>query len=157
MTTLKQIPETDLRPATLDDVEPLAALSHRTILAKYGDVIGLDKVQAYVASGAVPAYYRDRNAFVTVAEIGGEVVGACAVKDATVDLMMVALERHRSGVGSALLADAERKLFAAHPRLSLESFRDNTQANRFYAKHGWTLAEHFHDAEHDIPMVRFVK
>ena len=146
-----------LRPATLNDVEPLAALSHKTVLEKYPSVIGKEKVEGYVASGAVPAYYRDRNQHCVVAEDNGVVIGVYATKDNTVDLMMVDLDYHRSGVGSLLLADAEKNLSEKYDKLSLESFRDNTQAVAFYKNHGWVIERHFDDQDYDIPMVQMVK
>ncbi|GJL95485.1 MAG: hypothetical protein DHS20C05_18900 [Hyphococcus sp.] len=148
---------TKLRPATLNDVEPLATLSHKTVLEKYPSVIGKEKVEGYVASGAVPAYYHDRNQYCVVAEQDGVVVGVYATKDNTVDLMMVDLAYHRSGVGSLLLADAEKNLSEKYDKLSLESFRDNTQAVAFYKKHGWLIERHFDDLDYDIPMVQMVK
>lgn len=146
-----------LRPATPDDVKPLTALSYKTIRVKYPDVIGADMVEGYIASGAVPQYYADRNAFTRVAVADGEVIGACALRDNNVDLMMVTLERHRRGVGAALLADAESILFAEHEQISLESFRDNRQAVDFYAKHGWVLGDAFTDPDYGIAMVRMTK
>ncbi len=155
--TLTQENTIKMRPATLSDVEPLAALSHKTVLEKYPSVIGKEKVEGYVASGAVPAYYRDRNQHCVVAEKDGVVIGVCATKDNTVDLMMVELGHHRSGVGSILLADAEKKLSESYDTISLECFRDNLQAVEFYKKHGWTVDRHFDDQENDIPMVLMVK
>lgn len=146
-----------IRPATPADIEPLTALSYRTIRAKYPSVIGADTVEAYIASGAVPAFYRERNSFTRVAEVNGEPAGACAVKEGEIDLMMVALEYHRSGIGSALLEDGERRLFQTHDRIVLESFRDNLQANTFYEKHGWTVEKTFTMPDFAIPMVRMTK
>lgn len=147
----------ELRGATLADVELLTAMNHHTILAKYPDIIGREAVEGFVASGAVPKYYRDRNAHCVVAVKGGVIIGAYATKDNTVDLMMVALAHHRSGVGTLLLAAAEKQLFEQYPRLSLDSFRDNQQANNFYQKNGWVLDHHFTDPTYGIAMVRFVK
>ena len=147
----------ELRAAVPDDVEVLTELSHHTILAKCPAVIGRESVEGYVASGAVPAYYRDRNNHCVIAMQSDEVVGVYATKDNTVDLMMVALAYHRTGIGAALLKDAERRLFATYPRLALDSFRDNAQANQFYEKNGWTLDHHFVDPAYGIPMVRFIK
>ena len=48
--------EISLRPATLDDVDALTALSYKTIRQKYPEVIGSDAVEGYIASGAVPKY-----------------------------------------------------------------------------------------------------
>ena len=154
---MKNIQNLQLRPATPDDVDPLTALSYRTIRVKYPEVIGTDMVEGYIASGAVPQYYTDRNAFTRVAMVDGEMIGACAVRDNAVDLMMVTLEHHRSGVGSALLHDAESILFADHELISLESFRDNRQAVDFYTKHGWVEQVCFTDSDYGIAMVRMTK
>lgn len=146
-----------LRRATLDDVDQLVALSHKTILAKYASVIGREAVESYVASGAVPNYYRERNAHCTVAIIDDVPIGVVATKDGMVDLMMVTLEHHRSGIGAVLLAAAEQQLFTDYDTLSLDCFRDNHQAVSFYKKYGWTIERDFVDEEHDIAMIRFVK
>ena len=94
---------------------------------------------------------------VSVADIDGEPAGACAVKEGEIDLMMVALKYHRSGIGSALLEDGERRLFRDHNRIVLESFRDNLQANTFYEKHGWSIESRFTMPDFAIPMVRMTK
>ncbi|SDL96439.1 GNAT family N-acetyltransferase [Maricaulis salignorans] len=154
---MKNTQNIQLRPATPDDVEPLTALSYKTIRVKYPDIIGADMVEGYIASGAVPQYYRDRNTFTRVAVLDGEVIGACALRGNAVDLMMVTLDHHRSGVGSALLSEAETILFADHGEISLESFRDNRQAVDFYAKHGWVMQEAFTDPDYGIAMVRMTK
>lgn len=156
-TTTSKQPTIALRPATPNDVDALVALSHKTVLEKYPDVIGREAVEGYVASGAVPKYYRERNAHCIVAEMDGAPVGVAATKDNTVDLMMVTLDRHRSGIGALLLHAAEASLFARHKTLSLDCFRDNNQAVQFYKKHGWVIDSHFSDPEHGIAMVRLVK
>jgi GNAT superfamily N-acetyltransferase len=146
-----------LRPAKLDDVDALTALSYKTIRVKYPDIIGKETVEGYIASGAVPTYYRDRNGSITVAVLDDELVGACALMDDQIHLMMVTLDQHRSGIGATMLADGERTLFATHNAIGLESFRDNLQAVTFYEKHGWVITEHFEMPDHGIPMVRMLK
>ncbi|MGK0267245.1 MAG: ribosomal protein S18 acetylase RimI-like enzyme [Maricaulis sp.] len=154
---MKNIQNLRLRPATPDDINPLTALSYKTIRVKYPELIGAETVEGYIASGAVLQYYTERNAFTRVAELDGEVIGACAVRDHCIDLMMVTLDRHRSGVGSALLTEAEAILFAEHDLISLDSFADNAQAVDFYAKHGWVAQEQFIDPDSGIAMVRMTK
>jgi len=146
-----------LRPAILDDVKSLADLSHKTVLVKYPDIIGKDTVEGYVASGAVTQYYTDRHDYCCVAMLDDEPVGVYGLRGNTVDLMMVTLEHHRSGIGALLLGAAEKELFANHARITLESFRDNLQAVNFYKKHGWSVDEEYDDPEYAIPMVRLYK
>ena len=146
-----------IRPATLDDVEPLADLSHSTVLVLYPDIIGREAVEGYVASGAVPAFYTERNAWCQVAVIDNKPVGACALRDNAIDLMMVTLDLQRAGIGARLLEDGEAILFAEHSRITLDSFRHNEQAVNFYAKHGWKVDHEFIDEEYGIEMVRMFK
>lgn len=146
-----------IRPALEGDIGILTELSHRTVLSKYPSVIGAEMVQGYVESGAVPAYYKDRLAHLQVALIEGRIVGCYGLKENTVDLMMVDLDFHRSGIGRALLSHAESRLFAEYENLSLDSFRQNEQAVAFYKKHGWTELTQFVDPDYGIPMVKLVK
>ncbi len=146
-----------LRPAILADAGPLEALSARTIRVKYPDIIGAEAVEGYIASGAIAAYYRENVATLTVAECDGVRVGACAIKPGRIDLMMVDLEHHRSGIGETLLAHGEMALFAATDHIVLDCFRDNDQARRFYAKHGWKDGRLFTDADSGIAMIELTK
>lgn len=149
--------EVSIRPATLDDVDALTALSYKTIRKKYPDVIGSDAVEGYIASGEVPKYYRERNAFLWVAERAGEPVGAVAIKDNEIHLMMVTVEHHRQGIGKALLTLGEELLFARYDTIELESFRDNFQAVNFYKTQGWSPVSEYPMPDVGIPMVRMRK
>jgi len=149
--------EISLRPATLDDVDALTALSYKTISQKHPEVIGSDAVEGYIASGAVPKYYTERNAFLWVAERGEEPVGAVAIKDNEIHLMMVTVDHHRKGIGEALLEHGERLLYDTFGTIELESFRDNAQAVNFYRKHGWQAVSEYPMPEVGIPMVRMGK
>lgn len=135
----------------------MTALSYRTIRQKYPPIIGGDTVEGYIASGAVPAYYKDRLAFTRIAELDGAPVGAVAIKDNEIHLMMVDVDLHRTGIGAALLADGETRLFADHDRIELESFRDNLQAVHFYRKHGWRDHSEYPMPDAGIPMLRMEK
>lgn len=146
-----------IRPAIITDVVPMTTLSYRTIRRKYPPIIGSETVEAYVESGEVLTYYRERLEFTRVAEVAGRPVGACALMDNQVHLMMVDVDHHRSGIGAFLLRDGERALFSRFDRIELESFRDNAQAVGFYTKHGWHITDHFDMPDHGIPMVRMAK
>ncbi|MFY0637492.1 GNAT family N-acetyltransferase [Maricaulis maris] len=146
-----------LRPATRADADPLEALSARTIRVRYPDIIGADTVEAYIASGAIAAYYRDNVATLTIAECEGVRVGACATKPGRIDLMMVDLDFHRAGIGKRLLDHGEARLFGESDQIVLDCFRDNDQARRFYAKHGWQEGRLFTDPESGIEMIELNK
>ena len=92
-----------------------------------------------------------------VAEEAGEVV-ACHVTDGgLLDLLMVHPDRQGRGIGSAMLADAEARLFKAHPVIRLESFAANTSTNRFYERHGWRAAAPARHPDTGIETILFTK
>ena len=73
-----------------------------------------------------------------VAEIEGAVAGFSLVTDGHLDMLFIAPAAQGRGVGHALLADAR-----AGGAVSLESFRDNHKARRFYEHFGWQLASEY--------------
>jgi len=154
---LHDISNVILRPATLADADPLEALSARTIRVRYPDIIGAETVEGYIASGAIAAYYRDNVATLLVAECEGVRVGACATKPGRIDLMMVDLNLHRAGIGKILLDHGETTLFRDSDQIVLDCFRDNDQARRFYAKHGWRDGRLFKDPDSGIEMIELTK
>jgi GNAT superfamily N-acetyltransferase len=127
------------------------------VLSKYPSVIGAEMVQGYVDSGAVPTYYRERLAHIQVAVIQERIVGCYGLKGNAIDLMMVDVDFHRSGIGRALLFHAESRLFEQFEALSLESFSENEQAVAFYKKHGWTEVSRHIDPDYGIPMMKLAK
>lgn len=52
-------------------------------------------------------------------------------------ILCVAPERRGQGVGSALIAFAEERIFARHPNMFLCVTDFNTEAQRLYARHGF--------------------
>nr|WP_256515198.1 GNAT family N-acetyltransferase [Alsobacter ponti] len=70
-----------------------------------------------------------------VAEEGGRTIGFSKVTDTHLDMLFVDPAAQGTGGGGALLAEAE-----ARGVRTLECFRDNAAARRFYERHGWRLA-----------------
>ncbi len=95
------------------------------------------RVQTWIADGGVMDHVDTRLGACRVAERDGDIVGSCVTKGARVDSLMVAPAHQRRGIGRALLADAEARLFAEHAAIRLESFEDNWATNAFYMNQGW--------------------
>lgn len=74
---------------------------------------------------------------VQVALVDGRVAGFLSREDDTVSHLYVDPRHQRSGIGSALLAEAQ----AEGRPLSLHVFERNEAAQRFYAGHGFVVAE----------------
>ena len=87
---------------------------------------------------AFAARFREVLARLRVAERDGAVIGFSLLTEGHIDMMFVDPSAQRGGAGQALLADAE-----AWGARSLECFRDNFPARRFYERHGWRLARSY--------------
>jgi ribosomal protein S18 acetylase RimI-like enzyme len=147
----------ETRKASPADVEPLIALSRRTIRASYTPFLGHEAVEAFVGGGAVEEYVGGSLDHTTVIAADGEVVGYAVCKGSMIDLMMIDRQRHRRGLGTRLLRHCEAALFAQYDTLALESFADNDAANAFYRRHGWKQVDRYRDAESEIDKLVFRK
>jgi ribosomal protein S18 acetylase RimI-like enzyme len=70
---------------------------------------------------------------VSVAEVGGEIVGVMVLRDEWVDQLYVLGAHQRRGIGSRLLAEAKRQRRV----LRLYAFQSNEPARAFYDRHGF--------------------
>lgn len=129
-----------LVPAASADLATLQELAHRTVDACYRPFLGDAAVDAYLGSGAAASHVAAAVDAGTchLLRVDGEAAALAILEGDTVDLMMVDPRRHRRGLGRAVLTASERLLFAAHPRLRLESFVENRAANAFYRACGWS-------------------
>ena len=91
--------------------------------------------------------------WVTVAVHGDAVIGFLARDGDDIQALYIAQSQWRKGAGSALLNHAQG--FVA--RLSLWTFQANTQAQAFYAAHGFNEVERTDGAGNDehLPDIRF--
>ena len=129
-----------IRPARAGDRAALAAIVLAAIRASFPTFLGAETVERWLADDAAGKYTATRWEACHVAEEAGEVVACCFTEGDLLDLLMVHPARQGRGIGGALLADAEARLFQAHPLIRLESFAANTSANRFYEERGWRAA-----------------
>jgi len=126
-----------IRPAGKKDRDALIALAIRTARTNYTPFLGRDAIETWIAGGGVTDHVDTHLGACRVAERDGDIVGFCVTKGPLIDLLMVAPAHQRRGIGRALLADAEARLFAEHVAIRLESFADNSAANAFYMSQGW--------------------
>ncbi|KIN70936.1 Acetyltransferase, GNAT family protein [Sulfitobacter noctilucae] len=90
---------------------------------------------------------------VIVAEQGGLVVGFAACADGDLDALYVAAAARGQGIGQMMLAH----LMSQHDRLALWTFQANSDAQRFYMRHGFVEGERTDGARNDekLPDVRY--
>ena len=130
--------------------------SKRTLRACYTPFLGKQSVQAWITS-TLDDYVRKHVEGAWLASHGGAVCGYCVVKGPLLDLLLVDVRKHGSGIGTRLLEHAEQLLFRTHDKIHLESFAANTRANTFYSKRGWIEGERHHDAQSGADVLRFSK
>ncbi|MCY3843787.1 MAG: GNAT family N-acetyltransferase [Acidobacteria bacterium] len=146
-----------IRPARTADREALAAIVLAAIRSSFPTFLPTDTLERWLADDAVGKYVASRWESCHVAEEAGEVVACCFTEGDLLDLLMVHPGRQGRGIGGALLADAEARLFEAHPVIRLESFAANTAANRFYEARGWRASARKADPDTGAEVVGFRK
>ena len=124
------------RDAVPDDLARIQALAAQTIDVAYRAFIDEDAVDWFI-SGPSDAYLRDNLGNVTLAEANGAVAALAVCKGDLIDLLLVDHPLQGRGIGAALLAHCESKLFRQYDVINLESFENNGKANALYRRNGW--------------------
>ena len=143
--------EVALRPAIGSDVASIAKIM-RAALGSF------DWMPVIHTPAQDLAFIRDivlARQRVTVAEAGRDVVGFIAVSGEWVEQLYLDPAWTEQGIGSRLLVDATGSM----PIVKLHCFQANTDAQRFYQRHGFS-AESFGDGttnEEGLPDILYVR
>ncbi|HEU4541056.1 MAG TPA: GNAT family N-acetyltransferase [Jiangellaceae bacterium] len=125
-----------LRPATIDDVENIAAVWHSGWpdghLGNVPDELAEHRQLADFLRLVPP-----RIDMTTVAASSDGVIGFVTVHDDEVEQVYVAKSARGSGVAAALLSHAEQTIADRYDRAWLAVVAGNDRARRFYARQGW--------------------
>ena len=146
-----------IRPARSTDREALATIVLAAIRSSFPTFLPADTLERWLADDAVGRYVATHWEACRVAEEAGEVVACCFTDGDLLELLMVHPARQGRGIGGALVADAEARLFQAHPVIRLESFAANASANRFYEERGWQAAARTTDPDTGLQNIQFTK
>jgi putative acetyltransferase len=126
-----------VRPAGADDVPALAAIAERSYRAAFADILEAGVLQSRDAT-----YFAERFAssweHMLVACSGERPVGFLLMTCGHIDMLFMDPAVSGRGGGLLLLEAAERQ-----GARSLECFRDNHGARRFYERHGWQLEREY--------------
>ncbi len=92
--------------------------------------------------------------WVTVAETSDGVVGFLALNGSDIHSLYLTVSARGQGIGTQLLDHAK----ARHPQLSLFAFQANTDACRFYERHGFAEVARSDGADNDenLPDIKYV-
>ncbi len=122
-----------LRLAQDADAAAIAAVfaASRRLLAFLPDLHSVEEDHVYMRERVLVDYR------VTVAERDGRIVGFLAELEGWVEHLYVDPEALGEGIGSALIADAQRR----NDGLELWCFADNRRGRLFYEKHGFSAVK----------------
>ncbi len=123
-----------VRRARAADVPALARVALRAWRAAFAPIVP-DSVLAARSLADFRRRFATSLARVRVVERAGRIAGFTLVTDGHIDMLFVDPRAQGSGLGRALLADAERR-----GARSLESFARNRAACAFYEAAGWRVA-----------------
>lgn len=124
--------------ATPDDIEPVQAIARETLRKTASVFLGEETVAGFIESGQSDDEITDHLSNLYVARLNGRIVGFAIYWEGFIHLMMVDVNLHREGVGTAILEWCENQMRAeGHERAQLETFVGNAQAIGFYLANGW--------------------
>jgi putative acetyltransferase len=126
-----------VRAARTEDVPVLASLAERSYRAAFAHILERD-----VLEGRDAAFFAERFASswerMLVALSGEEPIGFLLMTGGHIDMLFMDPAASRRGGGALLLKAAE-----ARGARTLECFRDNHGARRFYERHGWRVEREY--------------
>ena len=126
-----------VRPAEPDDIPALAGIAQRSYAVAFADIL-----EAEVIEDRDSAYFMARFALawkrMLVASSRETLAGFLLMTDGHIDMLFMDPAAIGQGGGARLLEKAE-----ALGAKSLECFRDNQAARRFYERHGWCVAREY--------------
>lgn len=126
-----------VRPARHEDVPALSDVAARSYRAAFASLLDPAAI-----AGRHSAFFAERFesswSRMLVAEQQGAVAGFLLMTDHHIDMLFMDPAASGLGGGTLLLEEAE-----ARGATSLECFRDNHGARRFYERHGWRITREY--------------
>lgn len=120
-----------VRPAALADVAATAEVAAASYAAAFAPILGADARRT--PESFVPRFEASL-ARLRVAEARGRVVGFSLATGTHLDMLFIDPAAQGTGAGQALLAEV-----VSRGVCSLECFRANAPARRFYERAGWVV------------------
>jgi len=126
-----------VRPAASEDIPALAEVAVRSYREAFSEILEPD-----VLAGKDAAFFAERFASswerMLVAQQGEVIAGFLLMTESHIDMLFMDPVASGQGGGARLLEEAE-----VRGARSLECFRDNHGARRFYERHGWRATREY--------------
>ncbi|WP_445500898.1 GNAT family N-acetyltransferase [Microvirga sp. G4-2] len=126
-----------VRPASVEDIPALAGVAERSYCAAFATIL---EPEVLAARNAAFFAERFRSSYerMLLAEQNGKIAGFLLMTDGHIDMLFMDPAVSGQGGGARLLDAAEER-----GGTSLECFRDNHGARRFYERHGWRVTRNY--------------
>jgi putative acetyltransferase len=126
-----------VRPAKPDDVPVLAGIAQQSYSSAFADILEEEVIDdhdiAFFMARFAHAWQR-----MLVSVAGNQLTGFLLMTDRHIDMLFMDPAASGQGGGALLLQAAEER-----GAKSLECFRDNHGARRFYERHGWRIVREY--------------
>jgi ribosomal protein S18 acetylase RimI-like enzyme len=132
-------PRLSLRPATTDDVRPIAELWHLGWIDGHR-CHASDELLRHRRRGDFDDRVPELVPLTTVATVEQRLVGFVTVRDDEIEQLYVAADARGSGAADALIEHGEQVIAQRFPIAWLAVATGNARARRFYERSGWTDA-----------------
>ncbi|MBV8487931.1 MAG: GNAT family N-acetyltransferase [Planctomycetaceae bacterium] len=119
--------------ATPDSVPRLAEIASRCYQSAFSSILEPEALASRDAS-FFRGHFADCWPRTTIATLRGRIAGFSLVSDSHLDMLFVDPTNASNGIGTLLLDHATKKGLR-----SIECFRDNESARRFYEHRGWIV------------------
>ena len=146
-------PDVVVDAATPESVPRLAEIAARCYQSAFSPILEPEALAARDAA-FFEGHFADRWPRMSIATINGRVIGFSLMTDRHLDMLFVDPSDAAKGAGTLLLDQAARMGLR-----SIECFRDNDAARRFYERQGWILERAYQREFLDKPrdFVRYVR
>ena len=121
----------------------IGAMQKASLPDTYGPFLGRATVEELTAAGNVERYFEKHWPNATVATVDARIIGVVVLRGGLVDLAWVEPAFRSQGIGSALMAEADRQ--ARGGELRLEVWKMNERAVAFYERLGFGAVEELDD------------
>jgi putative acetyltransferase len=126
-----------MRPAKPDDVPVLAGIAQSSYSSAFAHILEEEVLEDYDIAFFIGRFAHSWERML-VACLEDELIGFLLVTNGHIDMLFMDPAASGKGGGARLLEAAE-----ARGAKSLECFRDNHGARRFYERHGWRVTREY--------------